>query len=116
MYPATCEAEAKSTSPTRRCPDFLEESIIGAAGQFFLSLQPHQNRGLLTWEVIRADIDNDSTGFYPVTLDELRLSDGGYQDIRTTNLCAEVVSGNPENQNEINLQSPVSLSSDYGTG
>jgi hypothetical protein len=74
MWEATLEAEVKSTSPTKRCPDFLVESDYS---EFLKKVGANQRTG----DVIGTDINDNSTRFEPGTLNELGLPDSGDEDV-----------------------------------
>ena len=79
MWEAICEAEANSTSPTKRCL----ELFVGSGGRSVL-------KGLLvkqrTLDVICTNIDDNSARFEPGTLNKLGLSDGSDEDVCFFNL------------------------------
>lgn len=74
IWEATWEAEAKSTSPTKRCPDFFVESD---GIEFSKRLRVNQR----TWDIICTNINDNNAGFKPRALDKLRFPDGSNKDI-----------------------------------
>ena len=77
---ATVEAEAKSTSPTRRWPDFLVASRRRVSAIHILW------QGVNTRNVVCPDVDHNRAGFDPLSLDKLWFSNGRHHYIRMLEL------------------------------
>ncbi len=88
MYDATSAAALNSTSPTNLCPDFLVESMA-LRQQWRITIQLHK----LTGNVVDANVNNDSTGFYPRALYKLCFANCRHKDISSFDLSNALMDG-----------------------
>jgi hypothetical protein len=82
-------AAAKSTSPTRRWPDFFEESVRVKidVGQGQTSRKEGRMKGKKsTLNEVGSDVDNDATLLEPLGLDKVSLADSGDDDVSVLEL------------------------------